>query len=291
VGIDSGRSWKGILENVKVSTSVYFLHGRVWHNDPDVVYLDKSFTLEQVRAFASFVAVSGQMYMVSEWLPDVPANRLDVVKRTIPNHNLRARPVDLFEAFPARVWHLQAGDGPARRDVVAVFNWGDRPQKVHVDLRRLGLPAGDCAGFEFWENRPVACRGQGLETDLGPRSCRVIALKQIADHPVVVSTSRHVTQGIMDLVSETWDGGAGKLRGVSRVVGGDPYEIRIAVPSDTEVWEPVKTGVSEADARAGVTAETKAPAGDRMYRAVIHAPANREVSWQIECRKRIPGDK
>ena len=50
------------------------------------------------------------------------------------------------------------------------------------------------------------------------------------DHPQLISTSRHITQGWVDLVeTEVLDGGLG-WRGVSRVVAGDAYELRFAFP-------------------------------------------------------------
>lgn len=280
IGIDSGRSWPGILANVKTSTAMYFLHGRVWHNDPDVLYLDKSFTLDQVREFASWIAITGQMSMVSEWLPDVPAERLEVVRRTIPNHNLRARPVDLFETFPARIWHLRSGEGERRRDAVGLFNWDDKPVSLAVDLARLGLP-GHCVAYDFWENEAVKIEKHALRVELRPRSCRVIALRPAATWPQVVSTSRHVTQGIVDLMSESWDGPQRRLRGVSRVVGGDPYELRVMTPETAETWrEGATPAVSAADAQAGVTIRSKQAKG-LLKRYVIESPSNREVRWEL----------
>jgi len=280
IGIDSGRSWPGILANVKTSTAMYFLHGRVWHNDPDVLYLDKSFTLDQVRQFASWIAITGQMTMVSEWLPDVPAERLEVVRHTIPNHNLRARPVDLFETFPARVWHLRSGEGDGRRDVVGLFNWDDKALSLSVDLARLGLPRRSVA-YDFWESQCVDIRRQTLRVELRPRSCRVIALRPAATCPQVVSTSRHVTQGIVDLVSETWDGQRRRLCGVSRVVGGDAYEIRVMMPATAETWEEGAAPlVSPADAQAGVTIVSRQSKGP-LKRYVIQSPASREVRWEL----------
>jgi len=279
-GIDSGRSWPGILANVKTSTAMYFLHGRVWHNDPDVLYLDKSFTLDQVREFASWIAITGQMYMVSEWLPDVPAERLEVVRRTIPNHNLRARPVDLFETFPARIWHLPSGEGDRRRDVVGLFNWDDKPRSLAVDLARLGLPRRSVA-YDFWEDQCVDIRQGALRVELGPRSCRVISLRPATTWPQVVSTSRHVTQGVVDLASENWDSPKRRLVGVSRVVGGDPYEIRVIMPATAETWQEADSPrVSPADVQAGVSIRSKQAKGP-LKRYVIESPASREVRWEL----------
>jgi hypothetical protein len=284
IGIDSGRSWPGILANVNTSTAMYFLHGRVWHNDPDVLYLDKSFTLDQVRSFASWLAVTGQMVMVSEWLPDVPPERMEIVRRTIPNHNLRARPLDLFETFPARIWHLRSGEGDSRRDVLGVFNWDDKPRTIAVELARLGLSERSVA-FDFWYDRLVPVSGRSLRLDLAPRSCRMLVLRPEAKHPQVVSTSRHVTQGMVDLAREHWDASAGMLHGVSRVVAGDPYELRIVGPAAAETWQPHDARVSSPDSEAGVSIEAKAPTTALVSRVAIRSPENREVRWSIEFRR------
>ncbi|MHC4178004.1 MAG: hypothetical protein ACYSWU_10885 [Planctomycetota bacterium] len=284
VGIDSGRKWDGIVANAKVSGSVYYLHGRVWHNDADVLYLDEHFTLDQVRCWASWLAVTGNLYMVSNWLPGVPAERIEVIRRTIPNHNLKARPVDLFETSPARVWHLRHGEGESRRDVVAFFNWGDRQQKIEVELSRLGLsPTHRYATFDFWENELTghATGVSSLEMTVRPKSCRVIALRRM-DHPLVISTSRHVTQGIVDVVEEKWDPARSTIRGVSRVVAGDPYEIRTVAPSVVEPWQVDLVSVSAADEQAGVTVKIAAEKKRRNARIVINSPVSREVAWSIQ---------
>ena len=64
----------------------------------------------------------------------------------------------------------------------------------------------------------------------GEGSCQIIALREAADHPQVVSTSRHITQGLVDVVSEEWFPERKLLRGRSRVVAADPYELRIICP-------------------------------------------------------------
>ena len=45
-----------------------------------------------------------------------------------------------------------------------------------------------------------------------PVSCRILALRACEDHPVLVSTSRHVTQGMVDVESEAWDAAMRKDR-------------------------------------------------------------------------------
>ena len=73
VGRDIGAKWDHILPSAIMGTRLYFFHGRVWHNDPDCLMVRKPMTLDQARAWGSWIAVSGQLNMVSEWLPRLPA--------------------------------------------------------------------------------------------------------------------------------------------------------------------------------------------------------------------------
>jgi len=285
IGRDSGRSWSGIVDNVKISSSIYYLHHRVWANDPDVLYLDPHFSLDQVRCWASWLAVTGNLYMVSNWLPEVPPERLEVVKRTIPNHNLMARPVDLFESFPARLWHLHSGEGEARRDIVAAFNWSQQETTLRVDPQSLGLPRAEYATFDFWADKPGRlAAGETLVLTLPPCSCAVVALKRLEDHPVLVSTSRHVTQGIVDLAGEKWEPlgpAGGRLSGVSRLVAGDPCELRIALPAGKGRWQVSKTSAGAKAGQAGASIKVLESNTAELLRVVIESAVSGELHWNL----------
>jgi hypothetical protein len=65
----------------------------------------------------------------------------------------------------------------------------------------------------------------------------------------VLSTSQHVTQGIVDVVSENWNQETKELTGVSNVIYGDEYELRIYNPETKEVkretFKPKTEGVKK----------------------------------------------
>lgn len=245
VGRDIGANWGSIIPCVQMGSRLYFLHGRVWHNDPDCLMLRKPLTLDQARAWGSWISISGQLNMVSEWLPGLPADRLDILKRSMPNHGLCGRPVDLFENPNPRVWKLTA-QRPTRRDVVGLFNWNAKaPADISVDLRTLDLPrsaSGKYVGFDYWADKFVAPFGGKLTAKLPPGSCRVIALRAVEDRPVLVSTSRHITQGVVDVQAEAWNAASNTLSGTSRLVAGDPYELRIFAPDHTLVSAEAAAG-------------------------------------------------
>ena len=62
-------------------------------------------------------------------------------------------------------------------------------------------------------------------------SCQILAIQPLCDHPQLLSTSRHITQGMVDAADETWDATSMTLSARSKVVASDPYELRIVVPS------------------------------------------------------------
>ncbi|MCP4642783.1 MAG: alpha-galactosidase [bacterium] len=280
VGRDIGADWGQILPCVEMGTRLYFMHGRIWYNDPDCLMLREPLTLDQARAWTSWIAVSGQLNLVSEWLPGLPPERLDLVKRSMPNHGLCGRPIDLFDAALPQVWQLTDTRTEPRRDVVALFNWdADKSAQVAADLTTLDLPEsadGRYVGFEYWSDSFLEPFSECVDVSLAPSACNVIAVRPWRDYPQVVSTSRHITQGIVDLIEETWDAEARSLGGCSQVVAKDPYELRVAVP------EPFKTTVvevSDEDKGAGVQGSVKQDGAN--VRACIESPTSRQVRWTL----------
>jgi hypothetical protein len=283
VGRDIGGRWDKIVKGATMGTRLYFLNKRVWHNDPDCLILREPLTLDQARAWGSWISVTGQLNMVSEWLPTLAAERIEVVKRTMPNHGLFARPVDLFERDVPQIWQLSAGSGEEQRDVIGLFNWDpENPVALHVELEKLGLGTGKAGyiGFDYWQNMFVGPFEGDLVVELPPGSCQVLGMRTVLDRPQLISTSRHVTQGIVDVVKEKWNGWTEVLSGRSKVVGGDVYEVRIFAP---EPWKIFSAHVSSADRKSGVT--IGAHQAGRHIRITIESPKNRQVSWKAAFKK------
>lgn len=277
VGPDTGAGHIGAPH----ASRNYFLHGRVWQNDPDCVSVRKATPLNQARMNASFTAIAGHLFYNSDWMPDLPAERLDILKRTLPAHELKPRPVDLFENDPARIWLLSDTRQSPRRDVVALYNWSQsKAATIACALDRLGLPAEqEFVAFDFWANKFVPPFRRQLSTELPAASCRVLAVRPVASHPQLLSTSRHVTQGIVDVLEEKWDATGRTLSGVSRVVASDLYELRIIVPIGGASWRAREVLLASADMTAGVA--SKFTQDGPKIRATLSSPTSREVHWQV----------
>ena len=63
-------------------------------------------------------------------------------------------------------------------------------------------------------------------------------------HPQLLSTSRHIMQGLIDVKLESWDPAARILSGTSAMVAGDAYELRLVCPEDLS---PTNISVNETD--------------------------------------------
>lgn len=222
IGPDNGTGWDALIRGPKYGTRNYFLNGRVWYNDPDPLYVRASLPLNQAQLISAWVTISGQLSVSSESFAGLPPDRVDLLKRTMPSHGLPARPADLFERDMPRIWTVNGSDG---RLVVGLFNWEKEDREIDEPVEKLGLKPGvQYAAYEYWTDKLLTIDG-ALHYKLPASTSAVLSIRQVADHPQVISTSRHITQGLIDLSKETWRNG--ELSGVSKVVAGDPYELRI----------------------------------------------------------------
>ena len=267
-----GGSWGAVTKGAWHGTNLYFLNGRVWYNDPDPVYVRPSNPIDYARWMCSWLAVAGGMHTSSEQYAGLPAERLDLLRRCLPGHDLPARPVDLFETDKPRIWHVEDG----RLHLVGLFNWKNNDaEEIVYDMDKLGLDKSiTYAAFDYWENKFVEPVKGTLKQTLPGGTCRILAMRPRADHPQLLSTSRHITQGLIDVLDERWDAGAGTLSGKSRVVGNDPYELRIALPAAGS-WKVLQVSAEGAAIKL-------AEQNGGGVRVLIDAAESREVSWRIK---------
>ncbi len=233
VGPDNGANPKGLIRGPLFSTRVFFLNNRVWYNDPDPVYVRPSFPKEMAETSVSWTALTGSLHSSSYQYDQLPPDRLRMLTRSMPSQPLKTvRPVDYLENDPARLWLLRDERGERPRYVLGVFNWDiDSPQRISYPISRIGLPEAErYIGYDFWRDRLVELTGTELAVELPPGGCSILSIRTETSFPQVVSTSRHVTQGVVDLCDEHWDAQHGVLSGVSDAPVGDPYELRIVLP-------------------------------------------------------------
>ncbi len=119
---------------------------------------------------------------------------------------------------------------------------------MNVYLARCDLPTNvQYVAFDFWKNAFVPPFRGSLLSTVPAHGCRILALRPVEDHPFLIGTSRHITQGIIDVKSERWDSAKNTIFGQSEVVADDPYELRIYAPQGWKVqsagqWQTAQEG-------------------------------------------------
>ena len=147
-----------------------------------------------------------------------------------------AYPVDLFVRRPAQIWNMPVERPFGKWCVLAVFNWigaGRGPFTTTLDAARdLRLdPAKEYIAYEFWSKQLIGTfQGKFAPRAVSPYDCDVYSIVEKQDHPVLISTSRHVRQMAFDIKNLTYDSRQRIINGTSRAVAGDPYQLRIYVP-------------------------------------------------------------
>ncbi len=281
IGPDNSGKWDRWSKSSPVFGSRhYFLNGRIWYNDPDPNYVRSSIDIADARTIASWSAISGQLNSNSDWIPDLPPERIDILKRTLQPHGRTARPVDFFENDPPRLWLVTDEKSSVRRDVIGVFNWAEEKAQIETPLARFGLPNGtEYVAFDYWANTFVAPFKDTLKASLPKHGCQILAVRPLLAYPFLLSTSRHVTQGMIDVTDEKWESAAKTLSAKSQIIAGDAYELRIYAPVKPQAWKATKAELSAEDQVAG--AQISYTQTDSGLRVTVRSPTTRTVNWKV----------
>lgn len=295
IGPDFNHDGESIRTGAIRASRLYFLNGRIWWNDPDPSMLRETGrstvdpaasgigNLTRARLLPSYVALSGQFFLSSDWLPNLPADRIEIMKRCMASHNGTARPVDAFDKTLPSIWLASDQQTGTRRNVVGLYNWDTVPREIGCTMSWAGLnDKTTYHAFDFWENKPLPAITGSVSEQLASESCRIIAVRAVEDHPVVVSTSQHVTQGMTDLLDERWQGTS--LTGTSKIIGGDDYELRIAGLNQDRDWKQTRAEII--DNLSVATIEVLPLSEQGWLRVVIKTRDNQIVKWKITFEKK-----
>jgi alpha-galactosidase len=152
----------------------FWMHNRLWLNDPDCLLLRESetdLTPDEVRTLATVIAMSGGMILDSDDLTRLSPERRGLLARLLPLQGAAAVPLDMFErGLPQVLW--RASDG-----LLAVVNWADEATDVRV---RLPLPAARLTDFWTGEDYGVH-QGEATFRRLPPHASKLLLVSRLED--------------------------------------------------------------------------------------------------------------
>jgi hypothetical protein len=161
-----------------------------------------------------------------------------------------------------------------------VFNFNsDRADRIQLSWSDLGLTADKPVHvFDFWNREYLGAWEKGMVVETAPTSCRVLTLLPDDGGIQFISSSRHITQGWLDLASLTKNEAGTAFSGTSKVVKNDPYELRFVFPRGTNYVAKRAVAKSGALKKLPVTI-----ANHQGWAAITFtAPKTSEVKWEIE---------
>ena len=165
----SRMSEPSALNAIRNTITRWWMHGRLWQNDPDCLLLRDSetgLTPDEVQTLATVIAMSGGMVLDSDDLTQISDERREWLSMLLPPYGKAARPLDLFESEMPRLLELDCGS----HRMLAVFNWDDEAATIEA-------PVGTAVQvFDSWSGEDLGVREGSIELELAPHGCRLLAI-------------------------------------------------------------------------------------------------------------------
>ena len=186
------------------------------------------------------------------------------------------RPVDMLATAPADpAVYVYSDDAEAAQLILA--NNHKEPRTIvaplsgdQADTGSLGLdPAAAYYLHDFWNEEFLGeIPGSGsVSRPLKPLQSLVYSLRRKLDRPQVLSTNRHIMQGLLD--PEDWNAASKTLSGTTPVVAGEPLVLTIATNGHVPAQATATTGT------ATITRE------GALAKLTLTSETTSEVRWSL----------
>jgi hypothetical protein len=138
----------------------------------------------------------------------------------------------LKKLYVPKVWNLEVKKKSKQWNVVGVFNWEDKTQKIEIPFEKLGLSKDEeYLVYESWDAEFLGEQKGSIEIELNPTSSKILVIHKQEGRPVILSTSRHITQGAVDLKEVRWNEKKLTMEGQSvNLIRGD-YALIVWIPT------------------------------------------------------------
>ncbi|MBQ4199672.1 MAG: hypothetical protein II649_07290, partial [Kiritimatiellae bacterium] len=246
----------GLREGVRRSmlTTVYLTSGRI-----ELATSFRLFTPEMTRDLSR---------LYPEYREPFAARPIDAFKKGTVNPSV-------YDLELAPTWHQVMLFNPdKKRAAVKTALCGDRAKDGALGLD----PKAKWRVHSFWDDEYFGILGAGdaLEIEMNGLECEMFRVAKAEARPQVVSTTRHVLQGWMDVADEKWDATERVLSGTAKhIAPGTSESVVVAVDTaDGMAFPLVRAEVSPEDAAAGV--KVSATETNGTVRVALAVPAKRD---------------
>ena len=244
---DIQQDWPRLRHTAQVNLLSTFMHRRWWVNNPDAFILrdtptphyapdgnpEHVMSQDELQTELTALALSGGVVMLTDRMAQLADERKTLVDAFLPVYPSAAKPVDLLAGKTCpEVFHQKVHAADETYDVIAVFNWEESPRAFVVALTDTDLePATKRVAFEYWTQVLLGVVDNTVNLgEIPAHGVRVLALRPLRDHPFVMGTSIHLTQGGVELHDQRWEGNNATLSFRTSSWAACPRLVHVYVP-------------------------------------------------------------
>ncbi len=221
----------------------YYFHKKTWINDADHICMNL-LSPSQSQAAATLIALSGGNIMSGDRLTELDSGKMNILAKVLPAYGEAARPVDLFDSDLPSVFALKVSKPFGEWTVAGFFNANLSEQVIHsLPLERLWLRSDQpYLVYDFWKEKFMGEQSGSIQITVPPGSVTLLTFHERSGVPQFISTSRHVTQGAIELEYVAWDAGTQTLTGISKGSPDSSHYVTVYLP-DPEPWRQSGQGL------------------------------------------------
>ena len=253
VGDDSHPlgDFAGLKAQARQLAANFMLHQRFWINDADAVFVGgRNFVynygpgpigpdpsiLDKVRMRLQNQVTTGSFPTIGENLEDLDPARIHLLTLVLPSYGQAARPLDLFINTTPEVYDLKVKKDWETWHVLLLQNWNSWDKSYAINFFDLGLDGHTTyLVFRFWDQAFLGQFRSEATLAVGARKGETYAIREVPQHPWVLSTDMHLTQGGVELRDVKYDLSAEELSGVAERHAGADGHVIVYVPAGYSV--------------------------------------------------------
>ena len=219
----------------------YYYHNKTWINDADHICIDM-LSLQQSQAVASLIALTGGNTMSGDRLFTMDPSKLEIIRKVFPSAGINAKPVDLWDSVTPTVFAARVKKDFGEWTIAAFFNPDlNEPVLKQFPLSRIWLdPDKIYLCWDFWKEQFLGETKDSIFIRTDPGSVTLLSLNEKRNVPQVISTTRHVMQGAIEVENIIFNNSSSTLSGVSLGPEGSSHSVIVYIP-DSYKWSPKQT--------------------------------------------------
>ncbi len=224
--------WSDFLKlGVEKTLRFYPMHRSVFYPDCDNVVMREEFNnIEQSASRIYFVSMLGLPITFGDEFEVLDDKRISFIKSCLPV--LDIRPKNAYKTKNPKdvlTTNLAINKEWESYNVISLFNTKNNNKTITVSFCELGLEKDKYFIYDYTCDKFLGEFDSEFTIDLKPCESRILSVRKVLDLPQILSTSRHISQGAMEIENLGYNNG--ELNLTCNLIKNAKYVITLFVPN------------------------------------------------------------